>query len=79
VTGGYVYRGTESSPYYGHYFFADWCSDKIWTLHKEGDSWVREDFGQYSGNNFATFGEDAQGQLYIAGTTGGTIFKVLDY
>lgn len=78
IIGGYVYRGSTDSPHYGHYFFADWCSDKIWTLHKEGDSWIREDFGQYAGNNFVTFGEDAQGQLYIAGTTGGTIFKVLD-
>ena len=78
ITGGFVYRGTESSPYYGHYFFADWCSDRIWTLHKEGENWIREDFGQYPGNNFATFGEDAQGQLYISGTTSATVFKVLD-
>ncbi|HEX2395540.1 MAG TPA: PQQ-dependent sugar dehydrogenase, partial [Bacteroidales bacterium] len=32
VTGGYVYRGKENSSYYGRYFFADFCSDKIWML-----------------------------------------------
>ena len=79
VTGGFVYRGTQSSTYYGHYFFADYCSDRIWTLHKVGNNWVKEDFGRFTGNNFSTFGEDALGQLYVAGTKSGTIFKVLDY
>jgi glucose/arabinose dehydrogenase len=58
VTGGYVYRGSASSPYYGHYFFADWCSDMIWTLHREGDEWVKEDFGHFPESSFSTFGED---------------------
>ena len=79
VTGGFVYRGTKLSPYYGYYFFADYCSDRIWTLHKVGSNWVKEDFGRFTGNNFTTFGEDAQGELYIAGMKSGTIFKVLNY
>lgn len=78
VSGGFVYRGSPSSEYYGHYFFADYCSNRIWTLHREGENWVRKDFGQYPGNNFATFGEDAQGQLYVAGMTSGTLFRVID-
>jgi len=79
ITGGYVYRGSQSSLYYGYYFFADYCSDRIWTLHKVAGTWVKEDFGHFTGNSFTTFGEDFQGQLYIAGTKSGTIFKVLDY
>lgn len=77
VVGGYVYRGSTTSAWYGHYFFADWCSDKIWTLHKEGDQWVKEDFGNYPGNNFTTFGEDAHGQLYLAGFKTGILYKVI--
>ncbi|HET6559763.1 MAG TPA: PQQ-dependent sugar dehydrogenase [Prolixibacteraceae bacterium] len=77
VIGGYVFRGSASSTYYGHYFFADWCSDRIWTLHKEGEEWVREDFGHLPGNNFTTFGEDVNGQLYLAGMTSGTIYRVI--
>ncbi len=77
VTGGYVFRGDNSSSYYGHYFFADYCTDKIWTLHKVANSWVKEDFGQFPGNNFGTFGEDAEGQLYIAGVTSGKIYRVI--
>lgn len=77
IIGGYVYRGSGTSPYYGHYFFADWCSDKIWTLHKEGNIWVKQDFGNYPGNNFTTFGEDANGQLYVAGFKTGILYKVI--
>jgi len=79
IIGGFVYRGTPSSKYYGHYFFADYCSDRIWTLHNIGGTWVKEDFGQFPGNSFVAFGEDSQGQLYISGTKSGTIYKVLDY
>lgn len=78
VTGGFVYRGSQASPYYGKYFFADYCSDRIWTLKKTGDNWVKEDFGQFSGNNFSTFGEDVNGQLYIAGIKSGKIFRIAD-
>jgi len=78
VTGGYVYRGNPSSAYYGHYFFADYCSDRIWTLHYDGASWISEEFGQYPGNNFSAFGEDLDGQIYIAGRSSGTIYRVIE-
>lgn len=78
VTGGYVYRGSKSSPYYGYYFFADYCSDRIWTLHNASGTWVKADFGQFSGNSFSTFGEDANGQLYVAGVGSGKIFRIDD-
>jgi glucose/arabinose dehydrogenase len=77
VTGGYVYRGNASSAYYGHYFFADYCSDRIWTLHKASNNWVKEDFGQFAGNSFSTFGEDSKGELYIAGVASGKIYRVI--
>ena len=75
VTGGYVYRDI-SSPLSGYYFFADYCSDKIWTLHKTDQGWVRQDFGHFPGNNFSSFGEDSQGRLYVTGLTSGTLFRV---
>lgn len=78
VTGGYVYRGSTTSPFYGHYFFADFCSDKIWTLHREDGRWIKEDFGQFTGNNFSAFGEDANGEIYVAGLNSGKIYKVIE-
>lgn len=76
VTGGYVFRGDESSPYYGHYFFADYCSDKIWTLHPEGQKWIVTEFGMFKGNNFCTFGEDYKGRIYVAGIKSGNIYRI---
>jgi glucose/arabinose dehydrogenase len=78
VTGGYVYRGDPSSPYYGYYFFADYCSDRIWTLHNESGGWSREDYGRFPGNGFSTFGEDFKGNLYIAGRSSGNIYRLSD-
>ncbi len=78
VTGGYVFRGSASSPFYGYYFFADYCSDRIWTLHQVSGDWVAEEFGQYPGNNFSAFGEDNAGQLYVAGLSSGTIYRVVE-
>lgn len=77
VTGGYVFRGDPNSAYYGHYFFADYCSSGIWTLQKVAGIWVRTDFGQYPGNSFSTFGEDASGQLYVGGRSTGRIYRVI--
>jgi glucose/arabinose dehydrogenase len=78
ITGGYVFRGSTSSAFYGHYFFADYCSDRIWTLHKSGDQWEKQDFGKFSGNGFSTFGEDASGKIYIAGIKSGKIYRIND-
>ena len=78
ITGGFVNRNPASSPFYGYYFFSDYCSDNIWTLHNVSGNWVKEDFGSFPGNNFSTFGEDNSGKLYIAGLTSGTIYRIND-
>jgi len=76
VTGGFVYRGDSLSPYYGKYFFADYCSDRVWTLHKENTVWAKEDFGQFAGYGFSTFGEDNKGELYVASLSKGIIYRI---
>lgn len=78
VTGGFVYRGNPVSTYYGKYFFADYCSDSIWTLQYVAGNWKAEAYGYFPVNNFDTFGEDAGGQLYVAGHTSGIVYKVID-
>ncbi len=76
VTGGMVYRGDSLSPFYGKYFFADYCSDRIWTLHKDSTAWVKEDFGRFIGNGFSTFGEDNKGEMYVAGHSNGIVYRI---
>lgn len=78
VTGGYVNRHSVSSPYYGRYFFADYCGDKIWTLHQVAGNWVVETFGEFPNNNFSAFGEDSDGRLYVADLSGGIVYRITD-
>lgn len=73
ITGGYVYRGSLYPTLQGKYFFADYCSQKIATLNSDNlVTWSTA----FSGNNFSTFGEDNQKELYVAAVNNGKIYKV---
>lgn len=75
ITGGYVYRGTQYPNMIGKYFFADYCNNRIGYISTSGGSitWTSPFTG-----SFATFGEDVNGNIYIAGLSNGTISKVTD-
>lgn len=77
ITGGYRYRGTQYPDFQGLYFFADYCTSEIGTLAFDGSSWNMTMNGPFSGN-FVSFGEDVSGELYVAGITNGTIYKIVD-
>jgi glucose/arabinose dehydrogenase len=70
VTGGYVYRGAAMPALRGQYFYADYCSGKVWALPATGT-------GKRAGRLVAnvhtpsSFGEDAAGELYITSFDGG--------
>jgi glucose/arabinose dehydrogenase len=85
VTGGYVYRGAAIPDLAGTYFFADFCSNQIWsfryinggiTQFQERTSELAPG-GGLSITSISSFGEDARGELYIADLNGGEIFKIV--
>ena len=78
ITGGYVYRGNQISGLNGVYFFADYCSGEIGLLSKnENDEWdMSLTFPNINGS-WVSFGEDINGELYIASINGG-IYKIID-
>ena len=76
ITGGYAYTGTLYPNFAGKYFFADYCNNKIGTVNSDGSNLVWT--SAFSGTNFSTFGEDINGELYIAGLTNGVIYKIED-
>ena len=78
ITGGYRYRGSENPDFYGVYFFADFCSDEIGALVDNGGSWTMSFSDPYNNQGWVTFGEDMNGELYIAGLSSGEIYKVVD-
>ncbi|MEW5248433.1 PQQ-dependent sugar dehydrogenase [Microbulbifer sp. 2201CG32-9] len=83
VTGGYVYRGSAIPSLDGTYFFADYCSDQIWSLKYDGTT--LSEFTERTGelaptvgsiDSISSFGEDYFGELYIC-DIGGEIYKVI--
>lgn len=75
ITGGYVYNGTVYPNFKGLYFFTDYCDPKIGIMTSNGTVTYSIVF---TGNNFSSFGEDINGELYVAALNNGTIFKITD-
>ncbi len=78
ITGGYRYRGTAQPSLLGLYFFADFCSDEIGILEQSGANWNMTFTPAFTGNGWTTFGEDINGELYIAGIDSDTVYKIID-
>lgn len=78
ITGGYRYRGTAQSSLVGLYFFADYCSDEIGYLEQSGNDYNMAFSPAFTGNGWTSFGEDSDGELFIAGIDSGTIYRVVD-
>lgn len=77
ITGGYKYNGSMYSNFNGLYFFADYCSDEIGYLEDVNGTWEMTLTGPFTSNGWSTFGEDMNGELYIAGTAG-QVYKIQD-
>ncbi|QEG20984.1 PQQ-dependent sugar dehydrogenase [Mariniblastus fucicola] len=90
VTGGYVYRGPIEALD-GHYFFADFVTDNLWSMKLDGtdetlfDGTNFSDFVNWTDlistdfgtvNNISSFAEDGNGNLYIVGLDG-EIFRLV--
>ncbi len=72
VTGGYVYRGKDYPGLVGKYLYAEYCFGNIWALERNGDGeWVNEELYRDVSGRWTTFGQDNNGELYIASRSGG--------
>ena len=77
ITGGYVYRGSSYPSLVGKYIYGDYISGRIWALEEPTTgSFVNREIFKMSNNEISTFGEDATGELYVAGYSSGKIFKI---
>ena len=85
LVGGYMYRGCRMSNMNGTYFYGDNCHGWVKSFELDGsgnpinfDDWTAEldpDGSFFFG--LASFGEDEQGELYIADAAAGEIVKIL--
>ena len=87
VIGGYVYRGKQIPALQGRYVFGDYLDHRIFLLNYDGttasnlQNITSQLFPTASGNFSlgapASFGEDANGELYICDIVNDSIFKIV--
>ncbi|MEO7839262.1 MAG: PQQ-dependent sugar dehydrogenase [Anaerolineales bacterium] len=76
VTGGYVYRGSRFPTLLGQYFYADYCSGRFFSLHNDASTgWETVQLAD-TPYTISTFGEDEQGELYLANYGTGKIYNI---
>lgn len=80
ITGGFVYRGQDHPGLVGHYIAGDYNSGQIFTIFPNGNGgWDTTRQGQLlSRDRISTFGEDSDGEVYVADRNSGTIYKIAD-
>ena len=76
VTGGYAVRDPALPEWSGVYLFGDYCTGSIWgTIPDSTGEWVTQLLFE-SGTRISSFGEDAEGRIYLI-DHGGTIFRLV--
>lgn len=77
VTGGYVYRGAAQTALRGMYIYADFCNGVIWGATRSNDGSVTSRVLGQAGFLVSTFGEGADGELYIADYGRGALHRLI--
>lgn len=79
VTGGYVYRGGDYPDLTGKYFYGDYCGGQLYAMQRGTTS------GTFSSTKvvqtpykISTFGQDNEGELYLADYATGAIYQIQD-
>ena len=83
IIGGYTYRGTDLPGFQGTYFYSDYVSGRVRTFDESGGQATNQfdhtaDLhpGGSQFSIFGSFGEDANGELYLLGLQR-TVFKII--
>ena len=71
ITGGFVYRGSVIAEVAGEYFFSDYCTGFLWSLHgDDAHVFTRTVWTVPSIGRVLSLGEDASGELYMLSDAG---------
>ena len=87
IIGGYVYRGSQIPALQGKYIFGDYLAGKIFAVDYDGTTASNfQDItsmlfptrtGGFNLSNPSSFGEDADGELYIVDIGTGSVYKIV--
>lgn len=77
ITGGYVYQGSRVPSLKGKYVFTDFVSGQLWAIDLP-DPRRRVTAGPIgaTGRSVATFGRDADGELYLGDFSSGEVLRL---
>jgi hypothetical protein len=83
VTGGFVYRGDLITGLAGWYLFSDYCTGLLFGVRSDapipaaGEAAPLPRILLRTGANVSTFGEGADGELYLADIGSGAIYRIV--
>ena len=91
ITGGYVYRGCRMPDLRGTYFYADYVNNNVWSFRYNSSTNTQTEFtlrnsqitpsiDGFAVGTISSFGEDANGELYIVDQgsgSNGEIYKIV--
>jgi glucose/arabinose dehydrogenase len=77
ITGGYRYHGAKYPRLHDIYFYADFCSGTIWGATQQSDGTWTSKTMLSTKRSIASFGEDANGELYVADLYSG-VYQIID-
>jgi len=71
ITGGFVYRGTAIPELAGTYFYSDFCKGYLKSfVYRNGAVSAAQEWAVDNPGNVPSFGQDAQGELYVLASSG---------
>jgi glucose/arabinose dehydrogenase len=77
ISGGYVYRGESIDWLKGVYLYGDFCSGRIWALKYFDGEVISDVLLTDTKVQITSFGQDADGELYVTGFNGG-VYRIVD-
>lgn len=77
VTGGYVYRGRAIPGLCGAYLYADYVTKRLWALRAPTGRVTAQAELLRMPHAVSSFGQDADGELYLADHAAGKILKLV--
>ena len=77
IVGGPIYRGLSYVRMQGIYFYADFCSGRIWGLRRNGDVWENVLLMDVP-FLISGIGEDESGNIYVTDYNRGSIWMITD-
>lgn len=77
VVGGYVYRGSQYPSLYGYYLFMDLYYGRMYFSKRDNTGHWITTVQQHQPLYMSTFGEDQNGELYVANIATGNVSKIV--